>query len=68
MSPGLSELTGLGLAGLVSCWAHLIPSGSASAPLTERALCWVGMGSGESALSGLSELLFMTINWLKNRF
>ena len=32
-----------------------------SAPLTERASRWVGTGSGESALSGLSELSFMTV-------
>ena len=31
-----------------------------SAPLMERASRWVGTGSGESALSGLSELSFMT--------
>ena len=30
-------------------------------PVTERASRWVGTGSGESALSGLSELSFMTV-------
>ena len=54
------ELTEFKLAGLVSRWTHLIPPGSVSAALTERASHWVGMGSGEWALSGLSERSFMT--------
>ena len=51
--------------GLVSRWVRLVLSGSASAPLTERASRWVGMGSGESALSELSELSFMTTDHLQ---
>ena len=60
---GLVELTEFKLAGLVSRWTHLIPPGSVSAALTERASHWVGMGSGEWALSGLSERSFMTQLW-----
>ena len=65
-SSRLTGLMGFWLAGLVSCWAHLIPPGLASAPLTERASRWVGMGSGELALSGLLELSFMTQNSVEN--
>jgi len=57
----LAGLIEFGLAGLVSCWVHLIPPGSASAPLTEHASSWIGIGSSESALSGLSQLSFMTL-------
>ena len=58
---GLAGLMGCQLGGLVSHWVHQIPPGSASVPLMECGSCWVGMGSGESALSGLSELSFMTL-------
>ena len=59
---GLVGLVEFRLAGLVSRWAHLIPLRLATAPLTEHASRWVSMGSGESALSELSELSFMTVS------
>ena len=46
--------------GLASRWASMFLPGSASALLAGRASRWVGMGSGESAPSGLSEPSFMT--------
>ena len=49
---------------LASRWASMILLGSASALLVGRASYWVGMGSGESALSGLSELSFMILFFL----
>ena len=51
---------------LASRWASMILPGSAPALLAGRASRWVGMGSGESALSGLSELSFMTQNSIEN--
>ena len=59
---GLVGLMGFRLAGLVSRWAHLISLRLATAPLTERASHWISMGSGESALSELSKLSFMTVS------
>jgi len=61
MSPGLIELEGFRLVGLVSRWAHLNPPGSASTPLMERGSRRNSLGSGESVLSGLSGLSFMTV-------
>ena len=61
MSPGLVELGAFGLVGLVSRWAHLNLPGPAFTPLMECGFRWVSLGSGESALSGLSGLSFMTI-------
>jgi len=46
---------------LASRWASMILPGSALALLAGHALRWVGMGSGESAHSRLSELSFMTL-------
>ena len=61
MFPGLVELGAFRLVRLVLRWAHLNPPGSTSTPLMERGSRWVSLGSGESALSGLSGLSFMTL-------